>query len=54
MKTATYRTNKAKSYVPYTDAATRRALLDKFVDHLLTGAICIACITALLFFMTLA
>lgn len=54
MKTATYQTNKAREYIPYPNAATRRDLLNKFVDYLLTGAICVACVTALLFFVTLA
>jgi len=54
MKTATYHTNKTRQNFSYPNAATRRELLDKFVDHLLTGAICIACVTVLLFFVTLA
>ena len=52
MKTAAYRTNKTR--IPYPNAASRQELLGKLVDHLLVGAIGIACVTALMFFVTLA
>ena len=54
MKTATVSQTKAQEYIPYPNAATRRELLDKFVDRLLAGAICVACVTVILFFVTLA
>lgn len=54
MKTTVYHNPVNKPAVPYPNAATRRQLLDKFVDQLLIGAIGVACVTALLFFMTLA
>ena len=54
MKTATVYQTKNRTYIPYPNAATRRELLNKFVDRLLAGAICVACVTALLFFATLA
>ena len=54
MKTATAYQSKTQAYIPYPNAATRRELLNKFVDRLLAGAICVACVTVLLFLATLA
>ena len=54
MKTATAYQTKTKTYIPYPNAATRQELLHKFVDRLLAGASCVACVTVLLFFVTLA
>lgn len=54
MKTATAYQVKTQEYIPYPNAATRRELLDKFVDRLLSGAICVACVTVVLFLVTLA
>lgn len=54
MKTTVYQHSVNKPAVPYPNAASRKQLLDKFVDQLLVGAIGVACVTALLFFMTLA
>lgn len=54
MKTTVCQHSVNKPAVPYPNAASRKQLLDKFVDQLLVGAIGVACVTALLFFMTLA
>ena len=54
MKTATVSQVKNNQPVfPRPDAVTRRKMLDRFVDQLLVVAIGAACVTALLFFMTL-
>ena len=54
MKTATVsRTKNNRPVFPRPDAFTRRKMLDRFVDQLLVVAIGAACVTALLFFMTL-
>lgn len=55
MKTTTvYQNPINRPAAPYPNAASRRKLLNKFVDQLLVCAMGVACITALLFFMTLA
>lgn len=54
MKTTVYHHSVNKPAIPCPNAASRKQLLDKFVDQLLVGAIGVACVTALLFFMTLA
>ena len=54
MKTATVsRTKNNRPVFPRPDAFTRRKMLDRCVDQLLVVAIGAACVTALLFFMTL-
>lgn len=54
MKTTAMYRNERRVGIPYPNAADRRKLLEKFVDHLLIGAICVAGVTALMFFLTLA
>ena len=54
MKTTVCQNSVNKPAVPYPNAATRKQLLEKFVDQLLVGAIGVASVTVLLFFMTLA
>ena len=52
MKTATarYTTVKKTPHIPYPNAATKKELLNKFLDLLLTAAIC-AGLAALLLFL---
>ena len=38
MKTATYQTNKAREYIPYPNAATRRQVADRILEGLLVFA----------------
>lgn len=52
MKTATIRT--ARPSAPYPNAATRRQILEKFVDNLLIAAMVVAAVTVFLFLITLA
>lgn len=53
MKTATMMQNTKQPVLPYPNAATRRQLLNKFLDLLLTGAIGAAIAAMLLFLMVL-
>ena len=56
MKTLVIHRPKAQ-YKPapmYPNAATRRETINKLMDRLLIGAIAVAAVVALLFFMTLA
>ena len=56
MKTATvYRSDYTKRpSLPYPNAATRREMLNKLIDYLLIGAMGVAAVTVVLFFLTLA
>ena len=52
MKTALYRNTRPN--LPYPNAATRREVLNKFLDNLLIAAMVVASVTAFLFLATLA
>ncbi len=56
MKTAVlYRCNmERRPAVRYPNAATRRETLNKLLDHLLIGAMCVAAVAILLFLLTLS
>lgn len=43
----------SRPVVPYPNAATRRQLLNKFVDGLLIAAMGVACVTVFVFMLTL-
>ena len=53
MKTATLTQATKRPSLPYPNAATRRQLLDKFLNLLLTGAVGAAIAAMLLFLMVL-
>lgn len=53
MKTATMTQKINRPALPYPNAATRRQILNKFLDLLLTGAIGAAIAAMLLFLMVL-
>jgi hypothetical protein len=52
MKTATYRDTRPS--LPYPNAATRREVMNKFLDNLLIAAMVVAAVTVFLFLVTLA
>lgn len=55
MKTATLRTTApSRSHIPYPNAATRREIMNKFLDNMLIAAMVFAAVTAFVFFLTLA
>lgn len=56
MKTATARYKAAKTHepIPYPNAASRKELINKFLDLLLTGALGAAMAAFLLFLMVIA
>ena len=54
MKTATIRTAYNRPNVRYPNAATRRQILEKFVDNLLIAAMVVAAVTVFLFLLTFA
>ena len=53
MKTATITQNASRPTLPYPNAATRRQILNRFLDLLLTGAIGAAIAAMLLFLMVI-
>ena len=53
MKTATMTQKANRSVLPYPNAATRRQILNRFLDLLLTGAIGAAIAAMLLFLMVI-
>ena len=54
MKTATVRSNApSRSNIPYPNAATRREIMNKFLDNMLIAAMVFAAVTAFLFLFTL-
>lgn len=52
MKTAVYRSTRPN--LPYPNAATRREIMNKFLDNLLIAAMVVAAVTLFLFLATLA
>lgn len=55
MKSATVHTAvSSRPSIPYPNAATRREMMNKFLDNMLIAAMVFAAVTAFLFFLTLA
>lgn len=56
MKTATMKQNHSTTmpFLPYPNAATKRELLDKYIDRILITASCIGSIAMIAFFVSLA
>lgn len=55
MKTATVRTSAtSRPHMPYPNAATRREIMNKFLDNMLIAAMVFAAVTGFVFFLTLA
>ena len=55
MKTATISAKvPSRPNIPYPNAATRREIMNKFLDNMLVAAMVFAAVTAFLFFFTLA
>lgn len=55
MKSATaYTQAPSRPHIPYPNAATRREIMNKFLDNMLVAAMVFAAVTAFLFFLTLA
>ena len=52
MKSAVYHTNRPN--LPYPNAATRKELVNKFLDNLLIAAMVVAAVTVLVFLAALA
>lgn len=52
MKTAVYHANRPN--LPYPNAATRRELVNKFLDNLLIAAMVVAAVTVFVFLAALA